>query len=517
MARFGPRLLRARYHRPMKSLFVVLGNHLFPPDALGAHCICETHVFMAEDMELCTYVRHHQQKIVLFLAAMREYADELRSSGMTVTYHELSDAFDSYEDRLAAHLATHPAAELVSFEVEDHFFATRLDAFAADHGLARRVVESPMFVTPRAVFDDYLDGVKKPFMARFYEQQRQRLDVLVESDGSPVGGKWSFDADNRRKLPRGHTPPDVAEAPKTKHTREVIDLVHSTFSNHPGDAREFWLPVTRRQSLDWLETFFDERFAAFGDYEDAISIEHPFIYHAMISPMMNIGLLTPREIIDRATDFARDHDIPMNSVEGFVRQIIGWREFVRGIYHHFDEEQSSSNFWEHTREPTRAWWDGTTGLPPLDRAIRTATRWAWTHHIQRLMVVANVMNLCELNPTTCHRWFMEMYADSSDWVMGPNVYGMGLFSDGGIFSTKPYLCGSNYILKMSNEPKGDWCEVMDGLYWRFIDRHREFFESNPRLSMMPRMLAKLDPDRKKRIFSRAADFIDEVTTTTKTR
>ena len=194
-----------------------------------------------------------------------------------------------------------------------------------------------------------------------------------------------------------------------------------------------------------------------------------------------------------------------------MRQVIGWREFVRGIYREYSEMQEATNFWGHERELAESWYDGTTGILSLDDTIRTALALGWAHHIPRLMVLGNLMTLCEIRPQAAHRWFMEMFIDSSEWVMGPNVYGMGLFSDGGIFATKPYICGSNYLLKMSDNPKGDWCDTVDGLYWRFIDRHRRFFSENPRLALMPRALDRLDRQRRARIFAAAEAFIQQNT------
>jgi deoxyribodipyrimidine photolyase-related protein len=220
-----------------------------------------------------------------------------------------------------------------------------------------------------------------------------------------------------------------------------------------------------------------------------------------------LGLLTPQEIIDAV--MTRADEVPIQSLEGFVRQVIGWREFIRGVYQRYSEEQDATNFWCHERELPASWYDGTTGIPPLDDTIQTALRLGWTHHIPRLMVLGNLMTLCEIRPASAHRWFMEMFVDSSEWVMGPNVYGMGLFSDGGIFATKPYICGSNYLLKMSDYQKGPWCDIVDGLYWRFIDKHREFFQGNPRLALMPRALDRLDETRRSRIFQEAERFLEQ--------
>lgn len=500
-------------------LLLILGNQLFPPryarDA-GAHA-----VFMAEDQGLCTYVKHHKLKLVLFLAAMRSHADALRDAGYTVHYETLDGQQEgpdapSYEQKLADYIDAHPSIEtLVHFEVEDKFFEHRLAIFVGKHGLSRDILPSPMFLTPRAEFADYLDDSGgKPFMARFYQRQRRRLDILLDEDRGPVGGQWSFDADNRRKLPDRVKLPDLPTPATTDHVRAVFALVNERFPDHPGSLihlREVWFPTTRSQALAWLRRFLDDRFAQFGDYEDALSGRGDVLFHSALTPMLNLGLITPQEVIDRVLEHAEQHDTPINSVEGFVRQVIGWREFVRGIYQHYSEQQEQANSFNHQRQLTNKWWTGDTGLPPLDDAIRKARRLGWTHHIERLMVLCNFMNLCEIQPKQAHDWFMAMFIDSSDWVMGPNVYGMGLRSDGGVFSTKPYICGSNYLRKMGDYGKGDWCDVADGLYWRFIEKHRAFFEGNPRMAVMPRSLDKLGPERKQRIFGLAERFINHVT------
>ncbi|MEL7087388.1 MAG: cryptochrome/photolyase family protein, partial [Planctomycetota bacterium] len=380
-------------------------------------------------------------------------------------------------------------------------------------------LRSPMFVTSREGFTTYLDdNGGKPFMARFYEWQRKRLDLLVDEEEKPVGGRWSFDDENRKKLPKKVAVPRTAWATPTEHVAAVRGLIAERFADHPGvlpEDGEFWLPTTRRQALAWLRAFLDDRFAEFGPYEDSLSNRDDVLFHSVLSPVMNLGLITPGEIVERAVEHAEASggEVPLNSLEGFVRQITGWREFIRGVYRRYDDKQSATNFWNHTRKIKPCWYEGTTGLRPLDDAIDKARRLGWNHHIERLMVLGNLMNLCEIEPTQAHRWFMEMFVDSSDWVMGPNVYGMGLMSDGGIFATKPYICGSNYIIKMSDQYKKseDWCEVMDGLYWRFVDAHRDFFAGNARLSMMLGTLNKMDAERRNRIFDKAEQFIADVT------
>ena len=493
-----------------RRLMVVLGNQLFPPEALD-DCR-DAVVFMAEDLGLCTYVRHHQQKIVLFLAAMRSYADELRAAGFDVRYVQL-DAGDerSYEDKLDSVVAELGCDEILHFEVEDKPMEKRLVDFCERRSIERVELQSPMFCGTREDFRQFADGRSRLLMANFYKQQRLRSAILLDGDRGPVGGKWSFDEANRRKLPKDVHPPEIAPPGRTGHVEDVIAVVDRHFADHPGRADDFWWPTTREQAREWLRSFLDERLAQFGPYEDAISRRSATVFHSALSPSLNIGLLTPQEVLDAVLQRYETQDLPIESIEGFVRQVLGWREFVRGVYRVFGEDQESRNFWGHERELTGDWYRGTTGLEPLDDAIGTALHLGWTHHIQRLMVVGNLMTLCEIRPASAWRWFMEMYVDSSEWVMGPNVYGMGIFSDGGIFATKPYICGSNYIRKMSDYGKGDWCDTVDGLYWRFIDGHRDFFVSNPRLALMPRALDRLDGSRKERIFTAAEAFLQRCT------
>lgn len=494
-----------------RPLFFLLGNHLFPPSYLKAYQGMP--FFMAEDDGLCTYVRHHKQKIVLFLAAMRGHADELRARGFKLDYVRLTDAEAglSYEQKLERSITKHKCDGLVTFEIEDRIFEERIKRFADQAGVHLTFLPSPMFLTPRDEFADYLEGVSKPFMASFYRWQRRRLGVLVREDGEPVGDRWSFDDENRKKLPKGVMIPDRDWVKCTQHVDEIARVVNERFPDHAGSTKDFWLPTTRRQTLRWYRHFLEHYFARFGDYEDALSGRDPFLFHSVLSPMLNMGLVTPDEVLDRALKSADEHSVPLNSLEGLVRQVIGWREFIRGIDRHFGSEQEQTNHWGHHRLLTPHWYDGTTGLTPLDDVIHKVNQYGWAHHIERLMVLGNLMLLCEIEPRQAYQWFMEMFVDSSDWVMGPNVYGMGLFSDGGIFATKPYICGSNYILKMSDYSRGPWCDVMDGLYWRFIGKHNDAFAKNPRMSMMARAYDRLKTDHRKRILDAAEAFIERVT------
>tara|TARA_B100001248_G_scaffold261796_1_gene254331 strand:+ start:3405 stop:4901 length:1497 start_codon:yes stop_codon:yes gene_type:complete len=491
------------------ALFVILGNQLFPEKHLNPYK--DSKFFMAEDYGLCTYEKHHQHKIILFLSAMRFYADELKNKGYDLTYKKL-DPKISYEEKLEKALKN--KTKLISFEIEDKFFERRIKDFCKKHGIEWQQVESPMFMCSRQSFEQYKTEVKKPFLKTFYERQRKINSILLDAKGKPEGGKWSFDADNRKKMPKDVVLPEI-KIPKNKnpHIIEVKKLTEQHFSDHPGSTQNFWLPTTRKEYLSLLQMFLKNSLKDFGSYQDAINERSPFLFHSLLSPGINMGLILPEEVIQKVVDhyYKNKKVIPLNSVEGFVRQVLGWREFIRGIYQNYSDQQESTNFWQHKRKMKTSWYTGNLGIPPVDYAIKKALDYGYNHHIERLMVLSNIMLLSEINPKEVHSWFMQMYVDSSDWVMGPNVYGMGQFSDGGIFATKPYICGSNYILKMSDYKKGEWCDVLDGLYWRFIDKHRKFFSQNPRLNMMLRSLDKMKEEKKSRIFAAANAFLQEHT------
>ena len=367
------------------------------------------------------------------------------------------------------------------------------------------MVNSPLFLNTIADFQEYLDRSKRPFMQYFYIEQRKKRNILIDEHQEPVGGKWSLDAENRKKLPKHIEIPELAQSEATEHTTAVAALVDELFSDHPGDTQNFWLATTRRQALYRLQDFLKNRFENFGPYEDAIDRDRNFLFHSVLSPYINLGLITPDEVIEKAVAYAAENDTHFPSVEGFVRQLIGWREFMRGMYHTHDLQ---GNFFDHQRQLNDHWYQGTTGVPPLDDSIRRVAKHGYTHHIERLMVLGNIMLLAEVHPDEVYRWFMEMFIDSSDWVMVPNVYGMSQFADGGTFATKPYIGGANYIAKMSNYSKsGDWADEIDGLYWRFIDQNRKVFAANQRMSMMLGTLERMGADRKEKLFTAAEAFI----------
>lgn len=490
---------------------LILGDQLFPDVVWKKYK--DLPGFMAEDLGLCTHYKYHKHKIIFFLASMRRFHEEMSGAGFKIDYHALDAAHGEtpFIARLEAWLKKKKITRIVSFEVDDLFFEAELAALFKQHEVEWTTLATPKFMTSRKDFLDYLALGKKPFMKTFYEGQRKKTGILMDAKGKPVGGKYSFDADNRKKLPKDLVPPSLPKVELTPTVHAVMKLVDKKFADHPGRSQDFWLETSRARAKVAAGDFFKHRLALFGDYEDALTPEHDFVYHSTLSPYMNIGFLPPEMLMQQVPKLL-ENEVPLNSLEGFVRQVIGWREFINGIYRGFNDVQSTKNFFGHKRRLTKHWYDGTTGIPVLDDAITKADRLGYCHHIERLMVLSNLMLLCEVHPHDVHRWFMEMFVDSADWVMGANVWGMAQFSDGGIFATKPYICGSNYIKKMSSYKDGPWCDAMDGLYWRFMEKHREFFAKNMRMGAAMGSLDKMDPERRKRIMGAADAFIQKVTT-----
>ena len=487
----------------MKSIFLILGNQLFPIDKLKKYQ--NSTFFMCEDLGLCTYQKHHKLKIIFFLSCMRSYADLLKQKKYKLRYFDLNKNFEiPYEKKLEKFIIDNKFKEIISFEIEDKFFETKIKKLVNKININWKIINSPMFITSRIEFKNYLKNTNKPFMANFYKIIRKKNKILIE-DGKPKGGKWSYDNENRKKILNNTKIPPMIKIKATEHTIKLKKIINKKFASHPGEVNNFWFPTTHKDADKWLNFFLVKKFNFFGDYEDAVDVNNNILFHSVLSPLINVGLITPKQIMTKVMKLEKK--IKINSYEGFIRQIIGWREFMRGIYQNYALQLEQNNFFSHKRLMTKSWYKGTTGLTPLDYSIKNVIKFGWSHHIERLMILCNIMNLCEIKPQETYNWFMEMFVDSSDWVMSPNVYGMGLYSDGGIFSTKPYICSSNYFMKMMNFKKGEWNNIMDGLYWRFINKNRIFFLKNPRLSMMVRIFDKMEIKRKKYILSTANEFI----------
>ena len=490
-----------------KPLIIILGDQLFPIENLAQYK--NYLIFMKEDFGLCTHYKHHKQKILFFLESMRHYKSQLIEQGFDVHYRELKiNDPDDYVTSLKSHIKKHNIDKLIFYEINDRFMRQEIDNLAKKMNLKKKILPSPSFITKPDEREELFDGQQFK-MNQFYIHQRKKLDLLIENQ-KPLGGKWSFDKENRKKFPKNLTPPDPPKNHINSYSKELLDLVSTKFNDHFGGVDEIIWPIGREHALDWINNFFEEKLELFGPYEDAITTRSYSLYHSLLSPLMNLGVITPEDILKKTRELIASNYFNLSSLEGFIRQVFGWREFIHGVY------QSSSyqnveqfNFWGHTNKLNKLWDEGQTGILPLDESVHELSQYAWTHHINRLMVLANIMNLTGIEPNESKKWFMEKFIDSADWVMDPNVYGMGLFADGGIFASKPYICGSNYILKMSDYPKGEWCEILDALYWRFILVHDDFFLSQPRMSMMARLAQKFSAQKKSKIISIAESFIEK--------
>ncbi|WP_392348285.1 cryptochrome/photolyase family protein, partial [Parasynechococcus sp.] len=446
-------------------------------------------------------------------ASMNAYAEMLQAQGFTVLRILQGQAASTAE--ILGVLLDQGYRSFHLADPVDEVLTRRISAFASRHDCGLEIVATPMLLTPEAVIDDHFASGKKPLMGRFYEMQRKRLDLLINPDGGPVGGRWSFDADNRKKLPKGMLVPE----PPAERSSGSIALVEAARQQlieegvaGIGSWDGFHYPVTHSDADRWLDQFLEQRLRRFGAYEDAISSQHQVMWHSVLTPMLNIGLLTPQQVLDRTLERAEAGDIPLNSLEGFLRQIVGWREFMAAMYRRHGVEMRNGNFWGFDdRAIPSAFYTASTGLAPIDDAINHALETGYCHHIERLMLLGNVMLLCGFHPTRIYTWFMELFVDAYDWVMVPNVYGMSQFADGGIFTTKPYLSGSNYVRKMSDYRQGEWCDTWDGLFWTFIHRHQDFFRRQYRLAMMACNLDRMAPEVLVAHQRRASDFLDALT------
>ncbi len=444
-------------------------------------------VYVVEDPLLFTQYAFHRQKRMLHRASLRAYADRLRAHGSDVHYIEAKQLETS--GTLAAKLASDGATHCRVIDPEDHDLSESVIRGCNCAGLELQVLDDPHFLTSTQQIDAFVADRDKLLFTSFYIEQRKRLQVLIDDRQKAVGGKWSFDTENRRRLPSDVVPPNYPFPVRNAYADEAAKYVECEFPDSLGDVEPLFYPHDAKGAELQLERFVSERLNQFGDYEDAISREHTFLNHSVLTPVLNLGLISPRCILDRVL---RDSDtVPMNSLEGFIRQVIGWREYMRLVYRKLGSFQRTKNYWQHHRSLPKAFYNGTTQIEPVDHVIRRVLRYGYCHHIERLMILGNFMLLCEFHPDTIFQWFMELFVDAYDWVMVPNVYGMSQHADGGTITTKPYISGSSYVLKMSDFKKGDWCGVWDGLYWNFIAKHRSFFEANPRMKVMTSQLDRM--------------------------
>lgn len=468
-----------------QTAIIVWGNQLndVHNSALGADKSAP--VILIESRSACSKYKYHKQKITFVLTTMREFADELRQQGRTVIYRRLDESDENWYQELLSVCKQHKISELIVMRQADNNAQTGLEKWAKQNQISLKITENTLFLTRSVDFEDWAKQQKQLKMETFYRWQRQRLNILME-DNKPVGGKWNYDAENRKPLPKSVAIPSITMPKPSKHRPEVLRLVNTYFKDNPGDNDINWLPVNHRQAIEWLDDFIKNRFSNFGNYEDAMQKDEVFLFHSALSPLLNIGLLHPSEVIQKALEA----NVPLASKEGFIRQIIGWREFMFGLYNFYPSSWKQSNYFNNSKTITKEWWtldaDKFDELP-LKAVISRLKKYGYSHHIERLMVLGNYMLLSEYNPREVLDWFMSMYVDAYDWVMVPNVIGMSQYADGGIdkkgFATKPYISGANYLQKM-----GKWWATKElesskwtELYWKFLSKHKQKLSTNYRL------------------------------------
>ena len=495
----------------MSQISIVFPNQLFRESPI-LKLNCE--VLMIEDSlyfgnDKFHKLTNHKNKLVFHKASMLAYKKYLEDLGHKVFYFENKDNFSTV-DYLSKIFQT-KYKQINILNPHDFLIMKRINSFVSANNLKLKVFQSPMFLTSEELRESFKANPKKPLMGRFYENQRRSQRILVNSDGFPTGGKWSFDELNRKKLPKKINIPDIPKLTKNEFVIQAEKLISNLDFKFIGESNYFLYPTNFEEADNWLNNFFENRFFLFGDFEDAISKEESFLWHSLLSPLLNSGLLTAKEVLQKTLIYAEKNKIPINSLEGFIRQIVGWREFICLVYEKYGTKMRTTNFWnfENNQMPN-SFYNGTTGIEPVDISIKNIIKFGYCHHIERLMIVGNFMLLCRIHPDQVYKWFMEMFIDSYDWVMVPNVYGMSQFSDGGIFSTKPYISSSNYVKKMSNYKSGKWCEIWDALFWKFIKDNEIYFRKQYRLSMLTRNLDKMSQEKLSNHIKIAEEFINKL-------
>lgn len=477
----------------MSKVIVILGDQL----TLEISSLQEVNkatdtIFMAEIMEEATYTAHHQQKLVLVFSAMRHFAGALQAEGYQVIYRTLTDPEN--KGSLLAEMEALGADEIIVTEPAEY----RLKQAFESSALPITLLSDDRFFCDHATFQQWAAGRKQLVMEYFYREMRKSTGLLMDADNKPEGGNWNYDKQNRKPLKDAqHLPPPFSVSPDTI-TQEVIKMVEAQFPYNMGKAAQFHYAVTREEALAALEHFCFHALPFFGDYQDAMVSDQPYLFHSIVSPYVNVGLLSPREICERVIEEYHTGRAPINAVEGYVRQILGWREFIRGVYWLHMPGYTEKNYLEATAPLPDFYWNAHTDMHCMQQVIQMTIDTGYSHHIQRLMITGNYATLAGLNPQEVHDWYLAVYVDAHEWVEAPNTIGMALHADGGIVGTKPYIASGAYINRMSNfckecrydvkQKEGENACPFNVKYWDFLRKHRPRFEDNPRMKLMYRNL-----------------------------
>lgn len=488
----------------MKNTGILFPNQLFEENPLLGSC---DEIYLIEEALFFTQYPFHKQKLVFHRASMKQYEEFLNKKKKHVFYIESSD--DRCDIRkLISYLKKQGAAVIEYIDPTDDWLLKRLTDSCKKSSIKAICHSSPLFINTPEENTSFFRGRARMFQTDYYIHQRKSRKILIDKEGKPAGGQWSFDAMNRNKFPKNQKSPRLPSCKPSAAFKEAVRYVEENFSDNYGDTEgPIVYPISFAEAKNWLDEFLNERFGKFGEYEDAMVTTEIVLHHSVLTPMLNVGLITPEYVLDTCLEYAKNHEVPINSTEGFLRQLMGWREFIRAVYELKGTEERTRNYWGFTRSIPESFWTAQTGIIPFDNTLRKVLSTGYCHHIERLMVLGNFMLLCEFDPDEVYRWFMTLFIDAYDWVMVPNVYGMSQFADGGLMATKPYISGSNYLMKMSDFPKGDWQQTWDALFWRFMHVHRDFFLQNPRLGMLVKTFDKMSSERRSLHLQHAERFL----------
>lgn len=505
----------------MRHLILVLGDQLsFTSPALDEFDPAQDGLLMIEAPGEAKVVWSHKARIALFLAAMRHFANGVAARGWPLDYVQIDDPADpDFGERLRQALRRHRPQALRLVEPGEWRMLERIQTIARDEGVVLHLLDDTHFLCSRSEFADWARGKKELRLEFFYRLMRKKLGVMMDG-AEPAGGQWNFDAENRSAYPKrtgpGAIPAPASFAPDAV-TREVIALVEKLFPDHPGSLDLFAWPVTREQGLEALAHFIDQRLSKFGDYQDAMWTDTPLGWHSLLSTALNLHLLDPREVIAAAEQAWRKGRVSIESAEGFIRQILGWREFIRGVYWTDMPAMANANHYGHERDLPAWFWHGDTQMACLRDTLKQTLELGYAHHIQRLMITGNFALLAGLLPQQVCDWYLAIYVDAIEWVELPNTAGMALHACGPRFTSKPYVASGAYINRQSNycggcryDPTrrtGENACPFTTLYWHFIARHETTLSANPRTALMAKNLQKLDASERKAIHARAEQML----------
>ncbi len=508
----------------MHDLILILGDQLtLSSPALADVDPAQDRVLMIEAPGESTVVWSHKARIALFLSAMRHFAQEVSARGWPLDYVMLEAAEPpDFVERLRAALRRHRPRSLKWIEAGEWRMQQLIATICHEEGVVAQSMDDTHFLCSRADFVRWARGKRELRMEFFYREMRRKYRVLMVND-EPAGGQWNFDADNRSAYPKrsgpGPIPAPAGFAPD-EVTRQVIDLVERRFADHPGSLAQFRWPVTRAQAQEALRVFIDSRLIQFGKYQDAMWTDTPTGWHSLLSAAMNLHLIDPREVIDAAEQAWRDGRVPLADAEGFIRQVLGWREFIRGVYWLDMPAMREANHYAHQHALPGWFWSGDTKMACMRDCLKQTLAYGYAHHIQRLMVIGNFATLAQLSPQQVEDWFLAIYVDAIEWVELPNTAGMALHACGPRFTSKPYVASGAYIQRQSNycsgcryDPAartGESACPFTTLYWQFIDRHQPALAANPRTALMAKNLQKLSEAERVAIRRRAAEMLEDL-------